>query len=92
MKLKVKVVPGASRNDIVGWLEDSLKLRVTAPPEKGKANRAVSRLLAKALQLPPDQVEIVAGTGSAHKVIEITPLSEHEVFSRLDKPYQGKRP
>ena len=45
VKLKVRVVPGASRSAISGWLDDVLKVRVSAQPEKGKANTAVVVLL-----------------------------------------------
>ena len=86
MRINIKVVPGASRNTIAGWLGDSLKVRVQAPPEKGKANKAVAKLIAQILNISPDQVEIVAGHSSAHKVIEIKQLSETEVFRLLTKP------
>jgi len=48
-RLNVKVVPGSSRNRIVGWLGDALKIKVMAPPEKGRANEAVVELLSMKL-------------------------------------------
>jgi uncharacterized protein len=48
-RLTVKVVPGSSRNQIVGWLGNALKIKVTAPPEKGRANEAVVAILADRL-------------------------------------------
>ncbi len=71
--LKVKVVPGASRDAVVGPLGDALKVRVAAPPEGGKANQAVIRLLAAHFGVSPKQVRIVAGRTSALKTVEIDP-------------------
>jgi len=48
-KLRIKVVPSSSRNAVEGWLGDTLKVRVTAPPERGKANAAVETTIAEAL-------------------------------------------
>jgi uncharacterized protein YggU (UPF0235/DUF167 family) len=50
-RLILKVVPGSSREEIVGWLGDSLKVKVKAPPETGRANEAVIALLADRLGL-----------------------------------------
>ena len=71
MRIQVKVVPGAARDEIVGAYADGLKLRVAAAPEKGRANAAVIRLLATHFGVKPAQVRIVAGTGSPHKRVEI---------------------
>ena len=57
-RLNVKVVPGSSRNQIVGWLGDALKIKVTAPPEKGQANEVVVELLASTLGISTDAIEI----------------------------------
>lgn len=70
-RLNIKVVPGASRDQIVGWLGDALKIKVTAPPEKGKANEAVVTLLAKTLGVRCDTIEIVSGHGSPAKTVDI---------------------
>lgn len=83
MKLPVKVTPGASRDGISGWLGDALKVRVRAPPERGKANAAVEKLLARALGLPVDNVRVVVGATAARKIVEVSGLSESEVRTRL---------
>ena len=83
MKLAVKVVPGSSREGIAGWLGDELKVRVRQVPEAGKANKAVVQLLARALDLPAECIVIVAGSASAHKLIEITGLDEKALRQRL---------
>ena len=83
IKLKLKVVPGASKSEIVGWLGDALKVRVAAPPEKGKANAAVAKLLCRKLSLPPGSARIVAGTSSPQKVVELDGLTEAELRDRL---------
>jgi uncharacterized protein (TIGR00251 family) len=85
-RLKLKVVPGASRSEVAGWLGDMLKVKVSAPPEKGKANVAVEALVAKTLNLPASSVKIVSGTSSQHKVIEIRGLSKVQIFQKLGSP------
>ena len=85
MKLPVKVIPGSSRTGIAGWLGDTLKVRVTAPPERGKANAAVEATIAEALGIPADCVRIATGHTAARKVVEIAGLTGPEVHRRLSK-------
>jgi hypothetical protein len=82
-RLKVKVAAGASRDAIDGWLGDTLKIRVTAPPERGKANASVTRLVAEAVGLPPAQVTVVRGQTSARKTLDLTGISEADVHWKL---------
>src|SRR5688572_17662517 len=81
--IAVKVVPRAAKNEIVGWLEGALKVRVTAPPENGRANRALEELLAGALQLKKNAVTVTAGKSSARKHVAIAGLTRHEIVRRL---------
>jgi len=83
MTLPIKVVPASSRNCIAGWLGDTLKVRVTAPAERGKANAAVERVLAEALGVSKECIRVVRGQTSARKAVEIIGLSEDEVHRRL---------
>lgn len=71
--MRIKVVPGASRSEIVGPLGDRLKVRVAAPAEGGKANRAVIELLRKRLGV--SNVEIVAGATAREKIVRVSGLS-----------------
>ena len=69
--IRVKAVPGASRQEIAGPLGDRLKVRVSAPPEGGRANKAVCVLIARALGIKPKQVSIEAGRSSPEKTIRV---------------------
>jgi hypothetical protein len=89
MKLRIKVVPGSSRDGLAGWLGDTLKVRVRAPAERGKANAAVEDILAAAVGIAPGQARIVAGHTSARKVVEISGVSEAEIQDRLAKALKG---
>jgi uncharacterized protein len=82
-RLSVKVVPKASRDAVDGFVGGALKVRVTAPPERGKANAAVEALLARTLGVARARVRIVAGHGAARKVVEVEGLREEEVRGRL---------
>jgi len=58
-------------------------VRVAAPPERGKANAAVERLVAELVGIPRGQVAITAGYTSVRKTLELTGVSEEEVRRRL---------
>ncbi|HEV8611289.1 MAG TPA: DUF167 domain-containing protein [Thermoanaerobaculia bacterium] len=71
--IDVKVVPGASRSEVVGPLGNRLKVRVAAPPEGGRANRAVVDLLREWLGVR--DLEIIAGASSREKTVRVSGLS-----------------
>ena len=81
--LKVRVQPKASRNQVDGFEDGTLRLRVTAPPTEGKANAGVIALMAKTLGVSKSRLEIVRGHGSRDKVVAIDTLSEQEVHRRI---------
>ncbi len=67
--IPVKVQPGARKNCVVGEWGGRLKLQVAAPPDKGKANEAVVKLLAKSLGIQRSSVSIVSGETSRDKKV-----------------------
>jgi uncharacterized protein len=82
-RLTIKVVPGASQTRIAGLLGDTLKIRVQAQPEKGKANIAVLEMLAKFLGVPAHQITICSGHTSQTKVVEIDGVSDATLARKL---------
>jgi hypothetical protein len=66
-------------------LGETVKVRVTAPAERGKANAAVAKTLADALGVSADSVRVIRGKTSPRKIVEIVGLSESEVHRRLSQ-------
>ena len=81
--LRVKAVGGSSRDRIVGVLGDSLKVAVSASPERGKANKAIAAILAKALGLPGGDVTLAIGGSRPHKQFAISGMSSEAIRRRL---------
>ena len=76
IRFEVRLTPNAGRNEVAGVGEDAdgkpyLKVRVTAIPEKGKANKALIALLSKALRVPKGAISIASGETSRVKTVEI---------------------
>lgn len=82
-RLLLRVSPGASRAGVVGRHGRGWKVRVAAPPEDGKANDAVIRLLADAVGVPRRDVAILSGHASRDKTVELSGIDELETERRL---------
>jgi len=81
--LRVHVQPRASRNEIVGWREDALAVRLAAPPVEGAANKACRDFLAESLSLRRADVELLSGERSREKRFRIHGLDDTELHTRL---------
>ena len=75
--------PGARRSELAGRLGDVWKLRVSAPPERGRANDEVVALLAAELGLGRSEIRVVAGRTGRDKVVEVDRLTLDEAERRL---------
>ncbi|MCL6628578.1 MAG: DUF167 domain-containing protein [Armatimonadetes bacterium] len=83
--LKIRVNPRSSRNQITGWRDDVLQIKLTAPPVEGAANKAVLEFLAEQLGIKKSQIALVSGTTSREKIVEITGLSNGEIRYRIER-------
>ncbi len=72
--IRVKAMPRSSRTEVAGTLADgTLKIRVAAPPDQGKANAELCTFLAREFGVAPGRVEVIAGRTSPLKVVRVTP-------------------
>ena len=81
--LSIKVIPNASRTELVGWLGRDLKIRIQAAPEDGKANKALLKYLSSKLKCQRKQIVLESGEFSPQKRIRIECIERTQVFSRL---------
>jgi uncharacterized protein (TIGR00251 family) len=83
-RLKLRVIPGAGRSEIVGRYGEAWKVRVGAAPERGRANAELVQLLSERLGVRPAALSIVSGHTARDKVVELQGLSAAEAAGRLE--------
>lgn len=82
-RVHVKAQPSASKNEIVSYEQGVLKVKVAAPPVRGRANAELVVFLAKSLGLSRTQVSVVSGAMSRDKVIAFAGNTQEDVERRL---------
>ncbi|MBA3063724.1 YggU family protein [bacterium] len=83
--IKVKIVPGSSKNKILGVHNDAIKITITAPPIEGKANKKCIAYLAKYFDVAKSKIEIISGQTSKNKLIKIYDISQKEFLDKIEK-------
>ena len=83
-RLRIRVSPGARTTELVGRHGEAWKVRVSAPPENGRANDAVLSLLAERVGLPRRAVSIVSGHAGREKVVQVDGIDRAESERRLE--------
>jgi uncharacterized protein (TIGR00251 family) len=82
-RLRLRVVPGASRPGVVGRHGQAWKVRVAAAPERGAANDALVHLIAATLGVPKRDVRLVSGHASRDKILEVAGVRPAETEALL---------
>lgn len=83
-KLMVKVTPRAKSNEISEVLQDgTLKIRLTAPPVDGKANKALTKFLSSILKIHESDIEIISGSKGRKKIIRVNGFDQKSLDARI---------
>ena len=82
-RLTVRVTPRAGRDQVSGYDNGAVMVKLKAPPVDGAANRALVAFLAEQLSLPKARVSILRGQSARTKVVEIEGLDSDEILQRL---------
>jgi uncharacterized protein YggU (UPF0235/DUF167 family) len=89
-ELRVRVTPRAVRDEVAGERDGVLLVRVTAPPEGGKANAATCKVIARALGIAPSRVTVARGAGSRQKSLRVEGVDQRRLKAAL-RPPEGQR-
>ncbi len=79
-----KIIPGSSRTVVCGLLDDMVKIKISAAPEKGKANQCLIEFLAKELGVKKGAVSIISGQTNPIKQVQVLGISAESVLKRLN--------
>ena len=83
--LTIQVQPKAKRNEVLGFAEGILRLKIAAPPVEGKANKEVISYLSEVLDIPKGSVDIERGHTSKIKIIAINGIGRDQIYKRLEE-------
>jgi uncharacterized protein (TIGR00251 family) len=79
-----KIVPAASRTALCGFLDGMMKIKISAPPEKGKANQCLLEFLAKQLGVRKNALGIISGKTNPVKSVRVSGISAEALLRRLN--------
>ena len=82
-KVSLKVYPNASRNEVLGFSEGILRVKISAPPLRGKANRELLSFLSQLLGVSQSSLAITRGHTSRNKTVAVRGLGQEELLARL---------
>lgn len=89
VRIRVRAVPGAGRDAVIGRHGEAFRVAVRAAPERGKANEAVCGVVAAAAGVPRRHVEIVSGHGGRDKVLLVRGVGSEDVLRRIEGAADG---
>jgi len=89
IQFSAAIQPRASRNQILGVHNESLKIKLTSPPVDGAANQACIKFLAKAFGISPSRISIVRGETSRNKTIQFEAMDPKTFMNTLDSLIPG---
>jgi hypothetical protein len=79
----IRVQPKSSKNEILGIVGEEMKIKLTAPPVEGEANKECIKFLARELGISKSSIRIIGGERSRNKVLRITGITKKEIEDRL---------
>ena len=85
IKISIKVQPNSNRNEVVGVVNGVWKIKIAAPPDKGKANKELVDFLSELLDIKKDRINILRGQTSHNKIVEIEGLSAETLSAGMLK-------
>lgn len=83
VRLRLRVQPRASREELAGLADGAIRVRLTAPPVDGAANAALVGFLARRLKVPRSAIDLVTGSTGRAKLVEVTGISAEAAARRL---------
>lgn len=89
--LKLRVTPRAKKNQIVSILSDNtIKIKLAAPPVEGKANVELFKYLSKVLGIRKSKIEIISGKTARDKIVSVSGLTKDEILFKLEEQISKK--